>query len=282
MDALELARVTYHDAFIAELGNSDGTAATKEDPTITSPRNFATDTKGSPIRINKTGATGLTAFRAKGTTYDGATRLLRASTPVKPGNRKALPVDLGSGRSHLRLRRRPGQPAHKPGSEVPDRGACRTVVSERIAATHGQRALLRRNGAARVALRRRGPADEDAAGDRLVRRPAPARDPLLAVGGSVAGARRIPAFDERDPGPYPRLARYDRLLAETRAHVLRILLTVFSPVPRQATRIRADHLTEPSPVRFERFVTAVGRRYRDVVDMWAIGNEPNHPGFLLP
>ncbi len=78
----------FNDAFIAELGNSDWKAATKQDPTITSPRNFATDTKGSAIRINKTGKTGMTAFRARGTTYDGATRLLRASTPIKPGNRK--------------------------------------------------------------------------------------------------------------------------------------------------------------------------------------------------
>ena len=95
-------------------------------------------------------------------------------------------------------------------------------------------------------------------------------------------ARRIPAFDERDPGAYPGFARYDRLLSEARALGLRILLTVSGPVPRWASRKGADHLTQPSPVRFERFVTAVGRRYADVVDMWAIWNEPNHPGFLRP
>jgi hypothetical protein len=78
----------FNDAFIAELGTSSWTAGTKEDPTINSPRNFARDTTGSPIRVNKTGVTGMTAARAKGTTYDGATRMLRASTPIKPGKRK--------------------------------------------------------------------------------------------------------------------------------------------------------------------------------------------------
>ncbi len=78
----------YNDAFIAEIGNSNWTAATKTDPAVNSPLNFATDTTGAPIRINKTGLTGMTSFRAKGTTYDGATRKLRASNPIKPGLRR--------------------------------------------------------------------------------------------------------------------------------------------------------------------------------------------------
>jgi hypothetical protein len=78
----------FNDAFIAELGHSTWTASSKQDPAVSSPDNFATDTKGSPIRINKTGVTGMTALRARTTTYDGATRKLRASTPIRPGNRK--------------------------------------------------------------------------------------------------------------------------------------------------------------------------------------------------
>lgn len=78
----------YNDAFIAELGISNWNASGKENPLVVSPRNFASDTKGSPIRVNATGVTGMTAFRAKGTTYDGATRKLRASTRVKPGLRR--------------------------------------------------------------------------------------------------------------------------------------------------------------------------------------------------
>jgi hypothetical protein len=78
----------YNDAFIAELGASNWSASGKDNPTITSPLNFATDAQGSPIRINKTGLTGMRSGSAHGTTYDGATRILRASTPIRPGNRK--------------------------------------------------------------------------------------------------------------------------------------------------------------------------------------------------
>ncbi len=84
----EFVGEVFNDAFIAEIGISTWDASSKVDPTVTSPRNFATDTKGSPIRVNKTGVTGMTAFRAKGTTYDGATRKLRASASVQPGNRR--------------------------------------------------------------------------------------------------------------------------------------------------------------------------------------------------
>jgi hypothetical protein len=63
---------------------------------------------------------------------------------------------------------------------------------------------------------------------------------------------------------------------------MQILLTVSGPVPRWATRTKRDFLTEPSPPRFERFTTAVGRRYGDDVALWAVWNEPNQPNFLLP
>ena len=94
--------------------------------------------------------------------------------------------------------------------------------------------------------------------------------------------RTVPPFDERDPAAYRGFGRYDRLIAEARARGLRVLLTVSGPVPRWATRDRNDHVTRPSPTRFERFMTAVGRRYRDQISHWAIWNEPNHPDFLAP
>jgi hypothetical protein len=78
----------FNDAFIAELGRSTWTAGTKDDPEIRAPDNFAKDVQGNPIRVNRIGDTTMTAANAKGTTYDGATRRLRASTPVKPGNRR--------------------------------------------------------------------------------------------------------------------------------------------------------------------------------------------------
>jgi len=40
------------------------------------------------VSVNASGDTALTASNAKGTTYDGATRILRASTPIKRGNRR--------------------------------------------------------------------------------------------------------------------------------------------------------------------------------------------------
>lgn len=75
----------YNDAFIAELDRSSWTAADKQNPVITAPGNFAADTLGNPIRVNAVGDTSLTRARARGTTYDGATRRLRASTRVSPG-----------------------------------------------------------------------------------------------------------------------------------------------------------------------------------------------------
>jgi Cellulase (glycosyl hydrolase family 5) len=97
-----------------------------------------------------------------------------------------------------------------------------------------------------------------------------------------AGSATAPAFDDTDPNAYPGFGRYDRAIAEARARGLRILLTVSGPVPKWATRDHTDNVTRPSPDRFERFMTAVGRRYRDQVSYWAIWNEPNHPDFLMP
>ena len=78
----------FNDAFIAELGRSTWQAGTKDNPEIKAPNGFATDTQGNPIRVNRIGDTTMTAAHAKGTTYDGATRKLRASTRIQPGNRR--------------------------------------------------------------------------------------------------------------------------------------------------------------------------------------------------
>ena len=81
----EFVNDIYNDAFIAELDRSSWTASDKQDPVISAPGNFAADTLGNPIRVNAVGDTSLTRERARGTTYDGATRRLRASTRVSPG-----------------------------------------------------------------------------------------------------------------------------------------------------------------------------------------------------
>ena len=91
----------------------------------------------------------------------------------------------------------------------------------------------------------------------------------------------VPAIDETDPAAY-HWALYDQILADAEARDIRVLLTVTGPGPRWATRSREDRVTRPSPTRFRRFVTALGRRYRDRIDYWSVWNEPNHPDFLAP
>jgi len=76
----------YSDAFIAEVVHSPTwNAGNNQDPTITAPDDFATTRDGKIISINSTGVARVSRAAAKGTTYDGATGLLRASTRVKPG-----------------------------------------------------------------------------------------------------------------------------------------------------------------------------------------------------
>jgi len=95
-------------------------------------------------------------------------------------------------------------------------------------------------------------------------------------------AASVPDFDETDPDAYPGWGLYDGILEDAHKRELRVLLTVTGPGPRWATRSREDRVTRPSPARFERFVTAVGRRYGEQVDYWSVWNEPNHPDFLAP
>lgn len=72
----------YNDAFIAELDTSTWTTSGSS---ISAPDNFAFDPANNPISINATGVTSFTAPNAVGTTYDGATPLLTAATPVATG-----------------------------------------------------------------------------------------------------------------------------------------------------------------------------------------------------
>ncbi|WP_187369459.1 cellulase family glycosylhydrolase [Baekduia soli] len=91
----------------------------------------------------------------------------------------------------------------------------------------------------------------------------------------------LPRFDERDPASYDWTV-YDRMIREADARGMHLLITISGPVPRWATKAKADHVTRPSATRFGRFTEAVARRYGDVADAFAIWNEPNHPDFLMP
>jgi uncharacterized repeat protein (TIGR01451 family) len=72
----------FNDAFIAELDNSTWTTSGS---TISAPNNFAFDPSGDVISVNSSGQTSMSAANAAGTTYDGATPLLSASTPITAG-----------------------------------------------------------------------------------------------------------------------------------------------------------------------------------------------------
>jgi len=66
---------------------TDWSAADPVDPTITATQNFAVDSQKRPIRVYAVGDTSLSKAEAKGKTYDGATKLLRASSLIQPGSR---------------------------------------------------------------------------------------------------------------------------------------------------------------------------------------------------
>jgi hypothetical protein len=85
----EFVGSSFNDAFIAEVGHSPSwKASSNQFPTITAPDDFATTRDGkSLISVNGAGIAKVSRAAAKGTTYDAATGKLRASTPVKPGNR---------------------------------------------------------------------------------------------------------------------------------------------------------------------------------------------------
>ena len=72
----------FNDAFVAELDTSTWTTS---GTVISAPDNFAFDPANKAISINAAGVTSMTQAEAAGTTYDGATPLLSASTPVTPG-----------------------------------------------------------------------------------------------------------------------------------------------------------------------------------------------------
>src|SRR4051794_14511616 len=76
--------------------------------------------------------------------------------------------------------------------------------------------------------------------------------------------------------------RYDRVINEARARGMNLLVTISGPIPKWASANHKSYTYKPNVARFQKFVTAVGDRYRDQVDMWSIWNEPNHPGFLTP
>ncbi|GGK65432.1 hypothetical protein Sme01_24330 [Sphaerisporangium melleum] len=81
----EFVRTAYNDGFVAEL---DRTTWATNDSTISAPDNFAYDPSGNVISTNTTGRLAMTASAAAGSTYDGATPMMRAATPITGGAHK--------------------------------------------------------------------------------------------------------------------------------------------------------------------------------------------------
>ena len=78
----EFVGSSVNDGFVAELDVSDFTADAAQNNAVVAPHNFAFDQAGKVISIN---TAGFSAADAAGTTYDGATPLLRATTPITSG-----------------------------------------------------------------------------------------------------------------------------------------------------------------------------------------------------
>ena len=89
----EFVDTEFNDAFLAELRRSTWRSDPGE-PRVRARRNFLLDRRGSPITVSGTGEFSVTQARAGGTTYDGATRTLRASKRVRPGRRQRLFLSL--------------------------------------------------------------------------------------------------------------------------------------------------------------------------------------------
>jgi hypothetical protein len=90
-----------------------------------------------------------------------------------------------------------------------------------------------------------------------------------------------PAFEPTDPAAY-NWREYEPLLAAAKQRGWEVLVTISGPVPKWATAAKRDNVTRPSPTAFAAFVTALGRKFGDQINTWAIWNEPNQPQFLRP
>jgi hypothetical protein len=94
-------------------------------------------------------------------------------------------------------------------------------------------------------------------------------------------ATRRPAFSQTDPGAYT-WGAYGALAHDVHARGMRLLIDVTGPVPRWATKGARDHLTDPSAIDYEAFMTAVGREFGSEAYAFSIWNEPNLVKFLAP
>ncbi|MGH2832276.1 MAG: hypothetical protein ACRDK2_05835 [Solirubrobacteraceae bacterium] len=91
-----------------------------------------------------------------------------------------------------------------------------------------------------------------------------------------------PNFEATNPADY-NWGQYSLLLAEAQRLKWPVLLTVTAPVPNWATsNHKAPYITRPKAADFKEFMTAVGHEFGSEVQYFAIWNEPNQLGWLMP
>lgn len=90
-----------------------------------------------------------------------------------------------------------------------------------------------------------------------------------------------PAFEPTDPAAY-NWGEYEALIDAATQRGWEVLVTITGPVPKWATAAKRDNVTRPSSTAFAAFVTALGRKFGDQINTWAVWNEPNQPQFLRP
>jgi hypothetical protein len=99
------------------------------------------------------------------------------------------------------------------------------------------------------------------------------------------GRRRKPSFDAASPtAPEYVFTNLDRAVQSAARHGLKVLISITTPAPLWATGDPGRHNRQwkPKAGEFAMFARAVAARYAPLADQFAILNEPNQPGWLMP
>lgn len=101
-------------------------------------------------------------------------------------------------------------------------------------------------------------------------------------------SRERPQFDATNPAEYPGFGPFDELIKSATTRNLRVIVTITGDAPRWATSGERGGNYKPESAEYEKFVTAVAKRYSGVfsdvpkVGVFTIWNEPNHIQFIKP
>ena len=99
------------------------------------------------------------------------------------------------------------------------------------------------------------------------------------------GRRNKPSFDAASPtAPQYNFAALDRVVQSAARHGFMVMISITTPAPLWATGnpSKHDRQWKPKPAEFALFARAIAARYGPQADQFAIMNEPNQPGWLMP